>query len=282
VDEVRRRCLAPDFDPTTRFYAIAEEEQRPVGYTTFQASGRISFPWCRKGHESFAVPLFERALQEMKARGHTRAFAAYRSDWPAQTEFLQAHGFKLAREMVNYVMDLVEMPTPAARLSSIITPLEPADLPTVFEMGQGVLRCPDVAALHAQLFNNPYFPASSLYALRSRADGLPVAVAIMVANAEYAHPKMVDAMMPCFRLGAFGTEGLTHKRINGLFSFIAADNRDIMAYGLDLINYATSKIAETDIETFAAQAPSDAPHLTRFYKSLFRRQGTFPIYERDL
>ena len=32
----------------------------------------------------------------------------------------------------------------------------------------------------------------------------------------------------------------------------------------------------------AAQVASDAPHLMRFYKQYFRRQGSFPVFERPL
>ncbi|MFO0846565.1 MAG: GNAT family N-acetyltransferase [Gemmataceae bacterium] len=129
VDDVRRRCRAPDFDPGTRFYAAPNG--RPVGYVMFQPNGRVGFPWCRKGHEALAEPLLERALDAMRQRGLTRAFTAHRADWPAQHEFFLARGFRPKREMVNYVLDLVEMPTPAARPSSNIGPLRPADLPAL-------------------------------------------------------------------------------------------------------------------------------------------------------
>jgi hypothetical protein len=88
--------------------------------------------------------------------------------------------------------------------------------------------------------------------------------------------------MPCFRLGAFGTEGLTHKRINGLFSVVAADNRDIMPHTLELLNYINRKLEDIELDSLAAQVSSDAPHLVRFYKSHFRKQGSFPVYERNL
>src|SRR5213075_3432989 len=45
LDEVRRRVRDPGFDPGTRFFA--EEDGRPVGYATFSADGRVSYPWCR-------------------------------------------------------------------------------------------------------------------------------------------------------------------------------------------------------------------------------------------
>ncbi len=280
LDEVRRRCRAPDFDPTTRFFALAEG--RPVGYATFQSTGRVSYPWCRKGHEPLADALLARVLKEMKARGLPSAFAAYRDDWPAVKELFARHGFAAVREMVNFVLDLADMPTPAARPASGITPLTPEDVPAVLALGTGVLRCRTAAELEAHLFRNPYFGPGSLFALRARGNGTSVAVGALVANATYANPKAVDASMPCFRLGAFGTEGMNTKRINGLFSFLAADNRDVAPFALDLMGHTVMRLDETDVEALGAQVPSDAPHLLRFYKQHFRRQGSFPIFERAL
>jgi hypothetical protein len=280
VDEVRRRMRGPDFDPSMRFYALAEG--RPVGYATFQPNGRVSFPWCLRGQEALAGPLLDRVLEAMRQYGLRRAWAAYRTDWPAQGDFFLARGFVQVREMINYIIDLIEMPTPASRAPSSISPLTRADLPAVLPLGAGVLRVKDVAELENYLFHNPYFPPEALYCLRSRGSGQPTAVGILVHRPEYAKPNQVDAAMPCFRLGAFGTENLTHKRINGLFSFLAADTRDVSAYGLDLLAHASNMVHDVDVETFAAQVPSDAPHLVCFYKSLFRRDGSFPIYEREL
>src|SRR5262249_10851444 len=149
-------------------------------YITFQPNGRISFPWCRKGHEGHAVPLFAHALQAMRERGLRQAFAAYRGDWTAQRDFFLSQGFVQVREMINSIMELVDMPTPAARAGSSVTPLVPADVPRVAELGAGVLRTSDPAALEAHLFNNPYFQPSSLFTLRSKTDDLPVAVGIVV------------------------------------------------------------------------------------------------------
>jgi hypothetical protein len=284
VDEVRRRCRSADFDPNARFYAVPDgvAGNRPVGYVAFQHNGRVSFPWCRKGYEALAEPLFERMLQAMRERGLRPAFAAYRGDWPAQRDFFLKHGFRQTREMINYVMDLNEMPTPAARVGAAITPLTPDDVPAVVEMGAGVLRTSDPGQVEALLFRNPFFPPDSLFALRSRSGGHPIAVGIVVTNPDYANPRLLDGGMPCFRLGAFGSEGMTLKRINGLFSFLAADPREAHAYGLDLLSYACIAVESTNVETFAAQVPSDVEHLSRFYKSLFRRQGSFPIFEREL
>jgi len=279
IDEVRRRCLPPDFDPATRLFAL--ENGRPVAYATFQPNGRVSYPWCRKGFERWAEPLFERVLQDMKGRGLKNAFAAYRADWPAQCDFFLNHGFEKKRDVINLVMDLAEMPTPAARLSSAIDLLTPADVPAVQALGGKVLRTQTAADLERHLLHNRYFPGSSVIVLRGR-EGAPVAAGIVVREAAYADPKQIDSSMPCFRLGAFGTEGMTTKRVKGLFSFLAADTRDVSPLALDLLAHAAFQLQETDIDTLAAQVPSDAPHLLRFYKQYFRLQGSFPVYERDL
>jgi hypothetical protein len=279
LDEVRRRSRGPDFDPATRFYALADG--RTVGYAGFHANGRVNYPWCRKGYERFAGPLLQRVLDAMRQRGHQRAFAAYRGDWPGPLAFFAQHGFRPAREMVNFVLDLVEMPTPSARPACGIGPLSPADLPAVLALGAGVLRLSETA-LEAYLFRNPYFPPEAVFGLRSRADGGLLAVGMLVTNPAYANPHQVDAAMPCFRLGAFGTEGMSVKRINGLFSFLAAEGRNVTAYGLDLLGSAAMRLHDTTVETFAAQVPSDAEHLVRFYKQHFRQQGSFPVLEREL
>jgi hypothetical protein len=280
LDEVRRRCRGADFDPATRFFAISGG--RPMAYATFHANGRLSYPWCRKGHEGLAEMLLARLLQTMKEWGLPRAFAAYRADWAPQHDFFLRNGFQQTREMINYVMDMAEMPTPAARATSIIAPLTPADLPDVLKLAPQVLRLRTEAELEKYLFHSPYFGPDAAFVLRGRSGGPPVALGILVANPAYAHPKQVDAAMPCFRLGAVGTEGMQVKRINGLFSFLAGETRDVSMFALDLLAHAAFRLQDTEVETFAAQVASDAPHLLRVYKQYFRRQGSFPIYERPL
>ena len=280
LDELRRRFRGPDFDPTTRFFAV--EGGRPVGYSSFHRNGRVSFPWCRKGREQWAEPLFDAVLAAMRARGLSTAFAAYRADWPAQCEFFLAHGFPLAREIMNFVMELTDMPTPSARPAVAVGPLTAADVPAVYALAPKLFRVRDAAELERCLLENPYFPPESVSVLRSRADGAPIGMGVLVENSAYADPKQIDAAMPCFRLGAVGAENMQTKRVNGLFSFVAAEGRDFQVIGLDLLGHAARRLQETDTATFAAQVASDAPLLLRFYKQYFRRQGSFPIYQRSL
>jgi hypothetical protein len=280
LDEVRRRNRPPEFDPTTRFIAV--EGNRPVGYAGFHPSGRVSFPWTRRGFEAAAEPLFERLLSALKERGIARIFAAYRGDWPAQRDFFLAHGFEARREVVNYVMDLAEMPTPAARASSSFGPVTEEELPAVFALAPKLFRARNAGELGQYLLQNPYFPGSSVFGFRPKAGDPPLAIAIMIDNAAYANPKQVDSAMPCFRAGAFGTEGLQVKRMNGLFAVAVAENRDVSPLALDLLGHATFLLQNSELETLCAQVTSDATQLVRFYKQYFRRQGSFPLYEREL
>jgi hypothetical protein len=280
IDEVRRRTHAPDFDPTARFYAIVNN--RPVGYASFQKNGRINYPWCRKGHEALVKPLLERVLTAMKERGHTRVFAAYRADWTPQREFFLANGFTHTHDIVNFILDVVELPTPADRKSLPVSLLQTADLPALLAMVPNLFRVTDLDTLERHFFHNPYFDDDAAFVLRNKSDGSLAAVGMLIHDPSYADPMQVDANMPCFRLGAFGTEGLTTKRLNCLFSFAMPDGREVAPIGLDLLGYAAQQLGPTDSSMMAAQVPTSVPHLLRFYERYFRKQGSFPIYERTL
>ena len=279
--DIQRRTTASDFDAGSRLYAV--ENGAVVGYCTFQRNGRVGFPWCLPGAEAAAEPLFEYAIRSMKERGIGKAFTAYRKDWPTITEFFLSHQFSFAREMVNFVMAFENMPTPSARLSSTVTPATPADAPGILSLDPSVFRVNTAEALREALWNNPYLKPESIFVMRNKADGAPLAAGIFVNNALYASPRAVDADMPCFRLGAFGTEGMTTKRINGLFSFVTAPRRSIFSIGMDMLSYAINLIGDDDeITCYGAQVASDAPALLAFYQQTFERQGSFPVYERDL
>jgi hypothetical protein len=279
--EVLRRVRAHGFDPQSRFYA--EEGGRVVGYATFQNNGRVSYPWCLPGHEGAAEPLFKAALSALRFKGIRRAFAAYRGDWTGILEFFKSHGFVQAREVVNFMVDLVDLPTPSARPSSAVSPLRPADMPALLELAPKAFRVNTAKALEQWLYHNPYFPPEALFALRSRGGDSLQAAGMLVQDPAYARPDQLDPLMPCFRLGAFGSETMTTKRVNGLFSFVARDNPSVMPLGLELIGIAASRIRDTeDLSTLAAQVGTDVPHLLHFYTRNFRRQGSFPVLEREL
>jgi len=67
-----------------------------------------------------------------------------------------------------------------------------------------------------------------------------------------------------------------------VFSFLAADTRDVTPFALDLMGYATFQSPRNHGRDVRGAVPSDVPHLVRFYKQHFRRQGSFPIFERAL
>jgi hypothetical protein len=276
--EVQRRTRVRGFDPTARFYA--EEDRDVVGYCTLDpGQERVSFPWCKPGCESAAPLLFEAVLAAARQRGIKRVCAAYRHDWEAVNQFFLDNGFTKTREMINYLADPVDLPTVASRGGQPIRRLLKDDLPAVAEMGKGVLRLP-VEKLEAYFFANPYFPAEAVLVLQGRDDN-PVAVGIGLESSTYSDVKMVDPSTPCFRLGAFGTEGLNTKRVNGLFSFVATPSHALPA-GLGLLAEASQEMTEGTVTTLAAQCPSDAPHLVSFYNRYFKEQGRFPVFERVL
>ncbi len=278
--EVQRRTRGRDFDPAMRF--VAEENGQAVAYGNFNPNGRVSYPWCKKGQERLADPLFQHMIGAMKQRGLRHAFAAYRGDWPTVRDFFLRQGFRLAREMVNYLIDLLDMPTRPARPSSQITPLTREDIPAILNMIPEALRVRRPQELEDHLFRNPYFPPEAAFVLRSRSGEAPAGVGLLIVEPTYADPRQVDSNMPCFRLGAFGTEGMQTKRIKGMFSFLAGKDR-VSPLGLDLLGQATLQLQDSDdIDVLAAQAPSDVPVLLQFYDRNFRRQGSFPVFERDL
>jgi hypothetical protein len=280
--DIQRRTSARDFDPGTRLFAV--EQGKVVGYCSWQRNGRVSFPWCLPGFEASAELLFATALGAMKQRGIARTFSAYRKDWTTITDFFLNRDFVLAREMVNFVLSFENMPTPSSRLGSTVTPAVIEDMPGIFALDPSVFRVRSAEALHESLWQDPFFKPESLFVMRNRSDGTPLAAGIFITNASYADPRAVDAQMPCFRLGAFGTEGMTTKRIKGLFSFVTKPDRSIFSIGMDMLGYAINNMLkdDDDIATFGAQVPSDAPALMAFYQQVFERQGSFPVFERDL
>lgn len=279
-DELRRRSLARGFDPTSRFYAI--EGNRVVGYATIQSGGRISYPWCLPGSESFAERLHSTAITSLKNRGVPRAFVAYHKEWTHQAEFFVARGFRLAREMVNFVQELTEMPTMIARSSLPLTPLKASDVSALYAMAPDLWNGRTVAQLERDLFDNPQIPTDWYFGIRGRSDNQLLAAAVLVRDPTFADATTVDPWQPCFRLGTFGTEGQSHKRVDGLFSFVAAANQQSVPFALNLMMHAAAIIDANDGHAVAAQCPSDQPHLLRFYQTHFRRQGHFLVFERTL
>lgn len=279
-DDVRRRARSREFNPSTRFYAV--EGGQVVGYCTLEpGQRRVSYPWCRKGFESAAPLLFQAALDEAKARGLTRLFAAYRRDWEPVLRFFTDNAFVKAREMVNYAADPVELPTIAIRVGTPIRRLERSDIPAMARMGKDLIRLP-AEKLEQYYFSNPYFPIEAFLVLDAQDGSGPAAIGVGLESATWADVKKVDPLAPCFRMGAFGTEGLNSKRVNGLFSYVVLKPEHAVSAGLGLLAEAAQEMTEGTVSSVAAQCPTDAPHLLDFYARYFKEQGRFPVLERDL
>jgi hypothetical protein len=279
VDEIRRRQRSPAFAADWRFYAV--EAGTPVAYIVLNRNGRVSNAWSRVGAQRWTSPLWGAAEAAARKAGLKRIFAAYRGDWTEVAQSLEKHGFVRKREMVNYVIDVSDLPTQSLYRGPVIRCLTPADVPAVLRMGGSLYDGRTPAELESRLFANPYFPAESLFAAAAPAAGEILGCAILIQESGYADPTKVDSAMPCFRLGAFGNEWQDVKRIRGMFSFLTMPDRNVSSVGLDLLSNASRQLHD-DIDCIAAQVPSDLIEQVSFYHRLFRRQGSFPVFEREL
>jgi hypothetical protein len=276
--EVARRFPADGHDPASRFYAV-DDAGAVVGYALFNPGGRVGYPWCLAGHEPVQEPLIEAVVAAMATRGHAEAWAAYRHDWGPVLAFFHEHGFAPAREMVNFVTETAALPTTPVPQGLAVGPLGRVDLPELLRLGRGLFTGSDPGRLGDFLWANPGFGPDSLFALRSGdGGGEVVGVALVVVRTGYADPLQLDAAMPCFRLGAFGTERERHKRVNGMISCVIT--RDEV--GEALLAEARRRLVAAGLTHAAAQAPSDQAELVRLHERFFRRQGAFPILSRPL
>jgi hypothetical protein len=277
-EDVRRRTRARGFDPTSRFYAL--ENDQVVGYCVLEPEqGRIGYPWCRKGYESVVGELYDAAVGSARERGLRTLFTAYRRDWEKPLAFFADHGFQKARDVVNYAADPVDLPTIASRGGNPVRRLTRADFPALVAMGRGVVRV-SPEQLEQHVFNSPYFPAEAFWVVDGHTG--PVAVGVGLDNPNWPDAKKVDPLAPCFRLGAFGTEGLNAKRVNGLFSYIVTKPEHALPAGLALLAEVSQELTEGSVVSLAAQCPTDAPHLIGFYTRYFKEQGRFPVLELQL
>jgi hypothetical protein len=275
-DEVARRSRTSVPDPASKLYAVEGDEV--VGYAVLNANGRISHPWCLPEAQAAREPLLEATLAAARRLGRTDVWAAYRADWGPVLAFLRAHGFAPAREMINYVAERARLPQSPVPEGQVLAPLRREDVPRLVDLGQGLFAGESQRDLEDFFWNNPSFGAESLFALRPMGESVIRGAALVVVGAGYADPTRIDAAMPCFRLGAFGTERERHKRINGLFSCVFADPGAAEM----LLSEAQRRLVPVGLSHLAAQVPSDRPGLCAFYDAFFQRQGSFPILARRL
>jgi hypothetical protein len=278
-DEIARRFAAVDSDPLTRFYAV--EDGEVVGYATFSANGRISWPWVLTGAEALRQPLLESILAEMTRRGIAEAWAAYRADWTAVLNDLRTRGFTDKRMMINYVAEVASLAV-ADRVPTdgLTGSLARDEVHSLTALEPGLFADVDPGCLERFYWEHPLygFP-NSLVALRNSKSGELRGVSLLVLDEAFADPTKIDASMPCFRLGAFGTERERHKRVNGLFSCVFIDEREADSL---LAAALAPELRRRPLTHIAAQVPSDAVALCAWYDRRFQRQGEFPILARRL
>jgi hypothetical protein len=276
VEELARRYGTTDRDPSSKFFAV--EGGLIVGYAVTSAQGRVSYPWCRPGFDAEQPALLEAVLAALRVRGVREAWAAYRADWEPVIHFFRNQGFGQTREMINYVGELQRLPSMPVPAELLIAPLDRAEVPGVLAIGGSLFQGEDEALVEGFFWENPYLDPGSLYTLRRSRDGSLVGVGLVVVRAGYADPLKIDAAMPCFRLGALGTETQRHKRVNGLFSCIFASE----SAGDVLLGEAVRRVKAAGLSHAAAQVPSDRPELVAFYDRYFQRQGSFPILAKSI
>jgi len=279
VEEINRRSQSADADPESRHYAT--ENGEVVGYAVFGSNGRVSYPWCLPGSEALREPLLESVLSAMKKRGLVEAWAAYRGDWTHVFEFLRQHDFTLIRTMINYVADLSGFPAGGhGRPNRLVAPLEPEDLPQLVALAPDLFQNVDSRELERFYWHHPHYEfPNRLFAWKDAGSGELLGVYLLVVSDRFADPTKIDAAMPCFRLGAFGTERQRHKRVNGLFSCAFADVSEAESMLTAALGPEANHFGLTHL---AAQAPSDSVALCGWYDRFFKQQGSFPMLSRRL
>ncbi len=221
--EIARRHAGADLDPGTRYYAV--DHGQVVGYAVFGANGRVSAPWCLPGAEAYREPLLGAVLTGMRQRGLAEAWAAYRGDWHPVLELLREHGFTLKRSMVNYVADVSRLPAPTPLPSNRrIDQVQREHIPQLIGLEPGLFADVEGPELERFYWSNPFYSfPESLFVLKESANDRVRGAFLLVTSDRFADPTKIDPAMPCFRLGAFGTERERHKRVTGLFSCVFAD-----------------------------------------------------------
>jgi hypothetical protein len=264
------------FSPQSRL--SVEVAGQVVAYITTRTDGRVTAPWCQPGHESAATPLIQAALDQLRQANLPRAYFVTRHDWPQTIALMEAHGFVKVRDVYNYSLALTDTPTLTIRSRSEFATLTARDIPTLRAMAPTLFTI-DEQTLSKHLLENPQLASEAVYASRSRGTGELRGVGLVVIDPNLGQAK-VDANAPIFRFGAFGNEAYQTERLNGLFSFVCSG--DPMSIGLDLLGEALRQVEELDIDYLHAQVPSDQPQLLHFYDRVFRRRGSFPLYELPL
>ncbi|MBI3469297.1 MAG: hypothetical protein HY000_40355 [Planctomycetes bacterium] len=280
AEEVARRYRAADFDPGSKLYA--ESEGRMVGYISFSPNGRISVPWCLAEAAEAREPLMNAALAAMKQRRSSRAWAAYRADWTEVRTLLELCGFRLAHEVVNFVAALAQLAGEAVAPPCCIEPLHRTDLEAVYAIDPTAFGVTSPDELGAAWCDGPYLAADSVFVLRQSPAGEIVAAGLAVTSSQYADPTKIDSAMPCFRLGAIGTESERTKRVNGLFSYVAQTGTENHRFARLLLGEACRRFQRVGILHIAAQCRSDRPVELALFDGPFQRQKSFPIFIRDL
>lgn len=275
VEEVGRRYGNPNGEPRFRLYAV--ENGQVVGYVAANANGRMSYPWCLPEWQSLREPLLLQLLKTLRAQGWRETYVAYRADWTPILNFMKHLGFEHRRDVVNYVAPVERLATALAAQPRLKTmSFREKNVGRLAETGKGVLGSQDPQLLSAFYLQNPYLRAEDVFvAVQGDQE---TGFGVTIRNEAYADPTQINPQMPCFRLGAFGTETERHKRVQGMVSVLPGTT----TIGAALLAEAVRRLQAAGIRQAAAKAPSDRPELIALYDRYFDRQGAFPILVKGL
>src|SRR5262249_8797105 len=136
--------------------------------------------------------------------------------------------FRDKRQMINYVAEVEQLlpdtPLPPDR---IVEPLRPEEMGDLHALIPDIDPNDDARRFQRFYAENPFYDFSGqIIALKEAGTGRILGIAHLVVESRFADPTQINAAMPCFRFGTFGTERERHKRVNGLFSTAFADQID--------------------------------------------------------
>ena len=272
----------PDFDPGTRFFAWRGRPARRLRHVPRQRPRQL--PLVPQGPRGGAPSRSSRPSSTRCAGAAIAgAFAAYRADWPAAARVLRRPRLRARRARWSIRHRHRRHADAVGPLASHITPLTPADVPAVLRPGRASCAADDRRRARGSTSSTTptsrrrrcsCCAAAAATSRRRRGAGRRVAGATPTPAGRSRH-----ALLP--------PRGVRHRGADPSASTACSASSPptratCRRCALDLLGHATQRLQDTEVETLAAQVPSDAPHLLRFYKRSSAGRGVSRVFERPL
>src|SRR5271166_2259650 len=190
--EIARRYQGTDSDSGSRYFAV--DDGKVVGYAVGGPNGRISAPWCLPGAERYRDLLLQAVLNDMRNRGLTEAWAAYRGDWSSVLDLLHENDFRDKRTLINYVAEVSQLSAPEhLPANRVIEPLEQEDLSQLIALEPGLFADVDHHDLERFYWSNPFYRFSeSLFASKDGQSNKILGAFLLVVSDGFADPTKID------------------------------------------------------------------------------------------